>query len=56
MNCHNCNAINADFDVNNLKFCDEFCFREWNEEEEKSLDEFAQEYEARYLRREEKTE
>lgn len=48
--CHNCGELNAEFDCNGLKFCDIDCFTEWDREEQASLDLFAKEYEAFYIR------
>ncbi len=49
MTCHNCNAKNAEYDCNGLKFCDWECFKEWDQEEQESMDEFAKEYEDFYI-------
>lgn len=48
--CHNCDEIGATYDVNGLKFCAWECFAEWDREEQKSLDEFAKEYEEFYIK------
>ena len=46
--CHNCGQKGAEFDCNGLKFCDLFCFKEWDREDKESLDRFAEEYKAFY--------
>lgn len=48
--CHNCDAHGAEFDCNGLKFCDEFCFREWDLEDQASMDKFAAEYEKQFVK------
>lgn len=47
--CHNCGSCNAEYDCNGLKFCDWECFKEWDAEEQESLDRFAEEYKAFYI-------
>lgn len=47
--CHNCGQPHAEYDCNGLKFCDWECFKEWDQEEQASLDKFADEYKAFYI-------
>ena len=49
--CFNCDKENASYDCNGLKFCDWECFKEWDQEEEKSMDEFSSEYKKFYVDR-----
>lgn len=46
--CYNCGVAGATYDCNGLKFCDWECFKEWDQEEQESLERFDQEYLARY--------
>lgn len=49
-NCENCDTPGAEYDCNGLKFCGGDCFVEWDKEEAESMDEFATEYEAFFVK------